>query len=674
MSNKLVIIESPGKLKSYRKYLPPNFTVIASMGHVLDLPEKDLGIDIKSNFAPTFMVMKDKKDTLEEIKSAAAKCDEVFIATDPDREGAGIGWNIAQQLPKKLKIKRAKTQSITKSGIEKALSDATEMNEDEGLVNAFKARRMLDRICGYKTSYIVKMATGGMSAGRTQSATLRILAERELEIKAFKPEEYWPITAELLTAAKKKIIASIKTPDEKDIKNGADAKKIVEIIRKGPAIVSKFEKKEVNTRAGAPFTTSTMYQAAAIFGWKSDKTASVAQKLYEAGVITYHRTDSTYLIPEFISNVRSLVKSEYGDRYLPDKPNYFGASKNAQEAHEACRCTDLALREYVSGGTDEAKLYQMIWKRSVACQMAEMEKLSMSAEFKVDKYILKASGSKLVFDGWYKVWDYGSISDTILPELKIGEELDVLDVKTEQKFTEPPPRYNERSLIKKLEQEGIGRPSTYSSIPKTLEARKYIDNGKNITVTDLGLKVNDFMCKVGFCFVEVKFTAEMEQKLDDIAMGKADCTAVLTEFWDRLKKDISKSKEFKKDKNITEFDCPECAKHKKESKLCLRDSRFGKFFSCELYPECKYKASYGEDGKPFEKEPKVVKTSAFPCPSCGEMMVVRTGKKSGKEFLGCPKWPKCKGKICDLDGNPIEFKSKKWGKKKWVKKGDDNDG
>ncbi len=670
MSN-LVIIEAPNKTAKIKAALGSGYEVYATKGHFRDLPQSGLNVDIENDFEPTYGIDPEKKQLIKELVEKAKKSDVVYLMTDPDREGEAIAWHFKEVLPKGVKYKRATTQSITKEAIKKGIADARDL--DDNLVAAQKARRILDRLAGYKTSYIVKMATGGISAGRTQSATLRILAERELEIKSFKPEEYWPIWAELLTSGKKKILASIKTPDERDIKNGADAKKIVEIIRKGPAIVSKFEKKEVNTRAGAPFTTSTMYQSAAIFGWKSDKTASVAQKLYEAGVITYHRTDSTFLIPEFISSVRSMVKSEYGERYLPDKPNYFGAAKNAQEAHEACRCTDLSLREYVSGGTDEAKLYQMIWKRSVACQMAEMEKLAMSAEFKVDKYILKASGSKLVFDGWYEVWDYGTISDTILPELKVGEQLDVIDVQTEQKFTEPPPRYNERSLIKKLEQEAIGRPSTYSSIPKTLEARKYIDNGKNITVTDLGLKVNEFMCKVGFCFVEVKFTAEMEQKLDDIATGKADCTAVLNEFWTRLKSDIGKSKEFKKEKNVTEFDCPTCAADGKTSKLCLRDSRFGKFFSCELYPECKYKASYGEDGKPFEKEPKVVKESTFPCPLCGTMMVFRTGKKSGKEFLGCPKWPKCKAGLFDTDGNAIEFKPKKWGKKKWAKKGSDND-
>jgi len=658
MSNKLVIIESPGKLKSYRKYLPANYNVLASVGHIYDLPPKDIGVDIDNNFTPTFVVMKGKEDTLKEIKSAAAKADEVLIATDPDREGAGIGWNIAQNLPKGKKVKRIKTQSITKAGIETAISQATDLSTEKNLVEAFNTRRILDRICGWKTSFLVKRATGGTSAGRTQSAGLRVLAEREKEIAAFVPEEYWPIWADLLREqGNDRILAFIKKPNERDIKNGEEAQKIVDVIKKGPAIVSKFEKKEIATRANAPFTTSTMYQAAGgAFGWKSDKTASVAQSLYEAGVITYHRTDSTFLVPEFVTAVREMILSEYGKPYVPTAINSFGVSKNAQEAHEACRVTNLANKDYLSGTSDEAKLYKMIWKRSVSCQMSELRKLAISAEFKVQEYLLSATGSKLLFDGWRKVWDYGDITDTMLPELVVGEKFKVLDVKTEQKFTEPPPRYNERSFIKKLEQEGIGRPSTYAAIPKTLSARQYIDNGKNIIVTPLGMKVNDFLAEHGFCFAEIQFTAGMEEKLDDIATNKKNKIDVLNEFWNRLKTDIDKAKTFKKDKILTTFKCLAC-----DNFLEKKTSRYGDFYGCSTYPKCKETYLIGEDGNPVKKKPK--EYAEFECPKCKKKMIKRQGKYG--DFYGCSGFPKCKT-MCDLEGKMIETKKsfKKFPRKK----------
>jgi DNA topoisomerase-1 len=671
MSKYLVIIEAPKKAAKIKSVLGSDYDVYATKGHFRDLPEDGLNVDIDNNFEPTYKIDVEKKELIADLIAKAKKSEIVYLMTDPDREGEAIAWHFAEVLPKGVKYRRVSTQSITKDAIKKAIQEARDL--DHNLIKAQKARRILDRVAGYKTSFLVKRGAGGSSAGRVQSAVLHMLAIREKEIISFVPEEYWPISVELLTSKKEKIEASIKDPDQKDIKNGKQAQEIVNALKKGPATVSKFDKKDVASRAQAPFTTSSMYQAASVFGWKSDKTASVAQKLYEAGVITYHRTDATFLVPEFINSARGLIERDYEEAYLPSKPNYYGSAKGAQEAHEACRVTDLAAKEYTGGGTDEAKLYQMIWKRSLACQMTDMKKLAISAEFKIDKYTVSASGSKLKFDGWRRVWDYGSITDTELPEMKVGDKLDVIDVQTEQKFTEPPPRYNERSLIAKMEKDGIGRPSTYASIPKTLEARRYIENGKNITVTALGLKVIDFMVQVGFCFVEIDFTAEMEQKLDDVAQGKKNELDVLNEFWTRLKADIKKSADFKKEKNLSEFDCPDCKAKGNEAKLCLRESRFGKFFSCENYSTkdagCKYKADVGEDGKPREKVKKEVKTSDKACPECGTMMVVRTGK-SGKDFLGCPKFPKCKSGLFDMEGVKIEFAAKKggWkGKGKWGK-------
>jgi DNA topoisomerase-1 len=670
MSKKHVIIEAPGKVAKIRHCLGNDFEVFATAGHISDLPEKGLNIDIEDDFKTTYEVYPDKKQLVKELVEKAKSASAVYLMTDADREGEMISFLVSTQLPKSVKFSRITTGSITKSAILDAIKAPRSIDMD--MVSAAEARRVLDRLCGYKTSFLVKMATGGASAGRVQSAGLRILAEREKEIRAFKPEEFWPVWVELLTEQKEKVIAHIKSPDEKDIKNGDQAKAIVEEVKAAKKVtVSKYEKKDVFTRTQPPFTTASLYQAAAsVFGWKADKTAKVAQGLYEAGAITYHRTDSMFIIPEVVGAIRDKVAT-YGKPYLPDKPNYFGNPKNAQEAHEACRVTDIATESYTSGDPDQAHLYKMIWKRTVASQMTDMKKLAVLAEFKVGKFIFAANGSKLLFDGWRKVWDYGDVTDTTLPEMKVGDKLDIIDIKTEQKFTQPPPRYTERSFNKELEKQGIGRPSTYASIPKILEQRGYIENKKSITVTDLGLRVNDFLCQVPFCFVDIGFTADMETKLDDILEKKKTKLDVLNEFWIRLKADINKSKEFKKEKVVSEFPCPKCEKKGEKAFLVLRESRFGKFFSCENYSKsgkgCDYKAQISEDGKPLEVEKKEVKKSDFKCPECGSALVVRVGKKSGKEFLGCPKWKPfnkgCKAGIFDMNGQKIEMK-KKWGKKK----------
>lgn len=667
MGKKLVIIEAPGKLDKFRKSLGSGFDVLASVGHIADLPEKGLNVNIKKKFEPTYAVYPDKKDVVKQIVDKAKKADIVYLMMDEDREGTAIAWHISQQLPKGVEFKRATTGSITKSAIMKGIEEARGIDMD--MVASYEARRILDRLVGYKCSYVTKQATGGSSAGRTQSAGLRILAEREKAIQGFNPVEYWPIQAELLTEKFDKIIADIKKPKPLDISTKEEATKIIDRLKKGPVLVSKYDKKEVKQQSYAPFTTSTLYQSAVMFGWKTDKTASIAQKLYEAGAITYHRTDSTFIVPEFLTSIKNHVVSAYGKEYSPSKPNSWTKKKGAQEAHEACRVTDLEVTEFSSGDNDQRRLYEVIWKRTVASQMSDTKTLRINAEFSCDGYVLGASGARIIFDGWRKVWDYGGIEEAELPEIVVGEEVKVIDIKTEKKKTQPPPRYNDRSFIKALEDAGIGRPSTYASIPKTLQARKYIENKKSITTTDLGLKVNDFLVSVNFCFSDISFTSKMEEKLDEIANKSTTKLEVLQEFWERLRGDIDNAKKITKDSSTTEHDCPKCKESKREAKLVLKHSRYGSFLSCQNYNDkenkCDYKADVGKNGEPVEKVVKEKVYSDIPCPKCESRLVVRQSRKG--DMLGCEKFPSCQG-LYDTDGNEIVFKKSKFKSKKKSKK------
>jgi len=656
MAKNLVIIEATGKLKKIKSFLGKDFEVMATIGHIADLPADKLSVNIKKQFEPTFAVLPDKENVVKSIVSAVKKSDCVYIMTDLDREGSGIGWLIAQQFPPNTKVKRAKADAITQIKILEAIQNATDMDVDKNLVESFITRRILDRIVGYKCSYVTKQATGGTSAGRVQSAALRIVAEREKEIQAFIPQEYWPVEAELITTKYEKIIASIKNPDKLKITTEAEAKKITERIKKGPVVVSKFEKKEIKASPYAPFTTSTLLQSAAsVMKWSTDKTMKVAQTLYQDGACTYHRTDSTVIIPDFVNDIRQLALTKYGQQYVPSAPNvYVKKQKGAQEAHEACRVTDLSLQNYGTG--DASALYKMIWKRTVASQMEKARTMSASVEFSCDQYIMSASGSKLLFDGFRKVWDYSSSQDSELPELTVGDKVNAIDIRYEQKFTQPPPRYSEQALVKKLEAEGIGRPATYSSIFETLKKRKYIETKKNsIHTTDLGIKVTDFLVTAKFCFVDIGFTAEMESRLDEIAEG-ASKVDVLDHFWQRLKGDIENAKTAKNKMNETDIDCPKC----KNGKLVKKHSKYGSFFSCSLYSskddKCDYTADVGEDGQPKEKVKKKVEASEYECPKCGKPMMIRESKYG--KFLGCGGYSQGCRTMMDLEGKLIVKKIK----------------
>jgi len=653
MPKYLIILESPEKARKVASFLGSEYDVTASVGHIADLPVKKLSVDIRNNFKPTYEVNADKKQVVKNIVRKAKKADIVYLMTDGDREGEGISFHISEQLPKETNCKRAITYSITKTAVLQAIAAAGEIDQD--MVASYETRRILDRLVGYKCSWITKQATGGPSAGRVQSAALRILAEREREIRGFVPVVYWPIEAELLTERKEKILASIKSPKPLDIKTQDQAEKIIERLKQGPVKVSKFEKKESSSKAYAPFTTSEMIQAAsAVFGWKEDRTMKTAQSLYQSGLITYHRSDSRHIIPLVVQEIRQEVLDQYGSNYALPQPNVFANKKMAQEAHEAIRPTEIVRR--LAGHGDEGKLYQMIWKRTVASQMANMRRLTIVAEFSCDDYLLGANGHKTLFDGWRKCWDYGTLNELELPEMTVGEVVDVMSIKTEKKETQPPPRFTGASFNKQLEKAGIGRPATYASIPQTLEARGYIERKKSIHVTDLGLSVEQFLREVNFCFIDLNFTADMESKLDKIAAKQANKLDVLNDFWARLRQDLDNANKHRKEAAKSEHQCPEC-----HAFLVVRHSKYGSFYSCENYGKkdinCTYKAKIADDGTPIVKA-EVEKTySDIPCPKCKARLVVRHGKRG--EFLGCEKFAQgCEG-LYDMEGNEIVFNKKR---------------
>lgn len=661
----LFIIESPGKVKKIKSFLGKDFDVVATKGHISDLPPKKIGVNLKKDFEPTYEVYIDKKSTVKRIQDLSKKIDTVYLATDLDREGAAIAQRVLDILPKNTNVKRARYNAVTKKDILKSVKEAGDI--DNNLVDAAEARRILDRIVGWKCSFITKQATGGQSAGRVQSASLRIIAEREKEIRDFVPKEYWPIEAILEKNNGERFNALIKVPDKLKIKNEKLAKEICDSFRTEKILVSRYDEKDVSTKAYAPFTTSTLYQSASsIFGWGSKKTASVAQSLYEEGLITYIRTDSKFIVPEFIDGIRTDITDVHGERYCPSVRNLFANKGNAQEAHEAIRATDLS--NTMSSGTDNGKLYTMIKKRTISSQAANMEQEKRAAEFTCKDYILVSNGSKLKFDGWRKIWDYGSLEDKYLPEFEINEQVKLIDIKSEQKFTTPPNRYNESSIVKKLENLGIGRPSTYASIIETLLKRAYIEKrGKVLHATDMGIRVSDFLILANFCFIDLDFTSDLEQKLDSIASGDSCKLEILQDFWKRLKSDIEHATLARDEASKTDYPCGKC-----DGKLVLKHSRYGAFYTCENRTNkenpCDYKSDVGNDGVPKEREVKILAKSQFPCPNCGEDLVIRTNKKGG-EYLGCANWKekKCQGFYKADDGSPIVFKKRTY--KKYKKKG-----
>jgi DNA topoisomerase I len=659
----LVIFESAAKAKKAQSYLGSGYKCITSKGHCIDLPKRKFGVDIKNEFAPTYVTMPDSKTTLTEIKKLAKTSDTVYLMADPDREGEAIAWHLSRSMPNGTDLKRVATNAITKDAILNAIANPRELDTD--LINAYECRRILDRLVGYKCSYPVTMATGGKSVGRTQSAGLRILGERELEIQKFVPDEYWTIEGVLLSPEKEPITVDIKTPKPLEINKEKVADTILEAFNAGPVVVSKYTTKTASSNPSAPFMTSTLQQAGATYlGMGLRRTMSAAQRLYDSGAITYHRTDSLNIVPAELTKVRSYIGANIAANYLSSSPNvYKGKVKNAQEAHEAIRPTDITKATAGAADSDESRLYDLIRRRVLSSQMTPAKFERRSARFSTKDYVLGASGSKLLFDGFKKVWTYGAGSDTYLPDLKKGDVVSVEKLEKIRKETKPPARYSEGSFVKKLVETGIGRPATFASIIETLKARDYIIvENKAITTTALGLCVLDFLIKVDFCFIDLGFTAVMEEKLDEISNQRLEKLPTLKEFWDRLQEDLSRCEQTRQDNSKTEYKCPKCDKE-----LVQKYSRFGPFFGCGNYPQCKYTAQLGKDGEPVEKvkkEKKVLVLSEFDCPLCKEAKMVKRAGKYG-DFYGCSTFPKCKG-ILDKDGKvppPPKWKKGRRGKK-----------
>ncbi len=644
----LIIVESPAKARTISNFLGKNYKVVASKGHIRDLPKSSFGITVEEDgtFVPKYTIPRDVNPTVKELKKLAKDAETIYIATDEDREGEAIGYHIAMAIKKDpTALPRIVFHEITKTAINHALENPRNIDMDS--VNAQQARRLLDRIVGYKLSpLLASKIQKGLSAGRVQSSSLKIVVDREREIKAFKPEEYWTIDG----IFEKNIDSSIYEfdglkIDKLTIKTQKMAEEIVASASQESFVVESLEKKERKSKTPPPFMTSTLQQAASTqLGFSPKKTMMVAQKLYEGvktdkgnmGVITYMRTDSLNLAKEAVFGAREYIENNFGKDYLPEKPKFYASkSKGAQEAHEAIRPTmvefnPLVAKDYLSA--DEFKLYRLIYNRFLACQMTEARLESQTLMFKGQKSTFKASGRKLLFDGFYRVTGYAE-KDKLLPELKKGQKVTLDDIKHEQHFTEPPARYNEASLIKKLESLGIGRPSTYAPTITILQTRKYIEiEKKRIHPTEVAFTVIEMLEEYFSEIVDSSFTSRMEADLDEIDAGKLDWQKLLSEFYEPFMKKITDGKKDIPSKKMaipTGEMCPKC-----DSELLRRKGRFGEFIACSNFPKCKYTTDL-EGNAPPEPE----KTD-IPCDKCGAMMVIKDSRRG--KFLACSAYPKCK--------------------------------
>jgi len=660
----LVIVESPTKARTIGRYLGADYEIKASMGHIIDLPKSKLGIDLEKDFEPQYEQMKDKKKIIAELKSIGKTADKIILATDPDREGEAIAYHVGDILKKvsKKDIKRIVFHEITKEAIEDALKNPREI--DSNLVDAQTARRVLDRLVGYKLSPILwQKVRRGLSAGRVQSVALRLIVEREQEIEKFKKEKYYTITAILEKDKKETSFELIEINGEKievqevfDLYDGKykigkttivgleKAKDAVKDLNTKGFEVSDVVKKQTKRSPSPAFTTSTLQQdASRRFGYSGKRTMSLAQKLYEEGYITYHRTDSIAMANSAINTIRSFAEKEFGRKYIPDSPRFYKVKqKLAQEAHEAIRPTKANVRESavaVSLGKDYAKLYDLIWKRAIASQMADalIESTVVLADSKggssLKEYRLKANGSVLIFDGFLKVNPLG-LSDTILPEFNASDKLLAKDIKEIEHETQPPPRYNDASIISTLEEKGIGRPSTYATIISTIEIRGYIERQEGRFIpTSIGIAVNDFLVKNFSTIDDIPFTAQMEAQLDDIASGEKKWVPVIRDFYSPFEKTLESVKDVERVKiKVEETDekCPEC-----KANLVIRTGRFGKFLSCSTFPNCKFT-------KPLVEETK------FTCPKDGGKIILKKTRK-GRKFYGCSNYPKCDFAVWKLE-------------------------
>ena len=667
---KLVIVESPTKVKSVKKYLGTGYDVMASMGHIRDLPKSKLGVDIENGFKPQYINMADKKSLIKSLKEAATNSDGVYLATDPDREGEAISWHLAQILELDLnEANRITFNEITEKGIKSGVSAPRKI--DLNLVDAQQARRVLDRIVGYKLSpFLWRKVKSGLSAGRVQTVALRLVVEREREIEKFESEEYWSIDAKLIASRKSFMAKLFGYADGKKIDtvpNADEAQKIVDALESKEYIVSDIKKGIRNRQPSPPFITSTLQQEASRkLGFTGQRTMRIAQQLYEGvdipgigtvGLITYMRTDSLRISEEARAAANSFIANTYGSNYLPKSPRYFKTKNGAQDAHEAIRPTNISLTpSSISGAlsTEQYKLYKLIWERFIASLMAACVQNTVAANITSGDYLFKASGNTVKFDGFTVLYEEGKDDDeaaeTALPEMNIGDVLKLKELTPNQHFTQPPARYTEPTLIKALDENGIGRPSTYAPIMSNILQRDYIEREKkSLKPTKLGMVVVDLITEYFKRIVDVKFTAGLEVQLDKIGIGELNWIDTIEDFYkdfDALYKKAESSLDGKRVKvPDVESDvvCEKCGRT-----MVIKSGRFGKFLACPGYPSCKNTKPVPEDEV---KEP---------CPKCGAKLVKRISKK-GKKFFGCSNYPKCDfaspgvptGEVCKECGSYI---------------------
>ena len=650
----LVIVESPAKAKTIKKYLGKGYDVVASMGHVRDLPEKRLSVDIKNNFEPKYSIVKGKSTLVKELKEKAKKAEKILLATDPDREGEAISWHLAYILKLDLNDKNRITfNEITKTGVDAGIKDPRSVDID--LVNAQQARRVLDRLVGYKLSpFLSQKIHKGLSGGRVQSVALRIIVDREEEIRKFVPEEYWSIDAQFIPKGSRKAFSAAFYGDldgKIKIEKEEQANKILADLENASYKISKLKKGKRKKSPAPPFITSTLQQEASRkLGFQAKRTMRAAQELYEGieienmgavGLITYMRTDSLRVSEDAISAARNVILEKWGEKYMPKKARHFKTKSNAQDGHEAIRPTMPELfpeKIKKSLSSDQFKVYKLIWERFMASQMSECIHSVTQADItsvseNKKPYVFKASGYTVDFDGFTVLYTEGKDSAEekakALPELSENMPLKLKSMDSNQHFTEPPPRYTEASLIKALEEDGIGRPSTYASIISTITSREYVSKeGKALKPTELGEVITKLMKERFPKIVNLKFTAQMESDLDSIEEGKNNWKDTLSEFYGDFAKTLEKAKEEMKDVKITLKEdetgeiCDKCGKP-----MVVKYGRFGRFIACSGYPECK-------------NIKKIVNEIGVKCPKCGGEVIKRKSKR-GRFFFGCNNYPNC---------------------------------
>ena len=667
MAKSLVIVESPAKAKTIKNYLGKDFSVEASSGHLIDLPKNKLGVDIENDFKPQYEVIKNKKKYLAKLEKAAKNADKVYLASDPDREGEAIAWHIADQLGIKDKSYRILIHEITEKAIKESINSPTTLSEDK--FDAQQARRVLDRLVGYQVSPLLwKKVRRGLSAGRVQSVALRIVVEREREIEKFITKEYWSIEGDFLpinSGDQNPFSANLIRFDSNKVEIGSEqeAANIVNQIKNNDYHVSSVDKKERTRKAQPPFITSTLQQEASRkLRFSVKKTMAIAQKLYEGielgavgpmGLITYMRTDSVRISDQALSESRKYIMDKYGNKYLPEKPSLYKVKKLAQDAHEAIRPTSFdfgpdKIKAHLAG--DEFELYKLVWQRFLASQMTPIIYDQTSIEIKSEKAAFRTTGSIIKFEGFSKVYIEGKEEDEQngeddekkIPKISKDQSLSLKDLKMEQHFTQPPPRFSESTLVRELEEKGIGRPSTYSSIISTIQDREYVKReNRKLKPTVLGKSVNDMLIDGFPEILDVKFTADMEDKLDKVEQGSINWVELLKDFYkvfsQRLLQAEDKMKSLRRDGVPAGIDCNECG-----APMIIKWGKRGEFLSCSKYPECKNAKpfNYDEDGNIKVVEKVQPELSDINCDKCGKPMVIRQSRYG--KFYGCSGYPGCK--------------------------------